>query len=118
MFCFLYFITILTTVFFPWIFFVNVSLVSDNIPPEVSRKGHEEIFTFIKHLQNGKQPFFHARGMVVGCAGTGKSSLIKRMQKQLNTQTISEETRAVQVYEHMFAIDNGKLSGKFFSEWI
>lgn len=87
----------------------------DNVPPEVSRRGHEEMIMFVKHLQNGKRYFFHGIGMVVGCSGSGKSSLLKRIQTNLklgNHET--RETRAVKVYEDMFSIDNGRLNGNYY----
>ena len=86
-----------------------------SVPPEVSRKGREDIITFVKHLKNGKQRLFHARGMVVGCSGTGKTSLLNRIQEKLNLANHEiKETRAAEVNEHMFSIENGRLNGNFF----
>lgn len=81
----------------------------------MSRRGREDIITFVKHLKNGKQRFFHARGMVVGCSGTGKTSLLNRIQEKLHQVNHEiKETRAAEVNEHMFSIENGRLNGNFF----
>lgn len=63
----------------------------------MSKIGHEAINSFVKHLQNGKQSFYHARGMVVGCAGAGKTSLLERMKRR-NISDTEKETRAIHVY--------------------
>lgn len=87
---------------------------TDNVPPEVSKIGHEAINSFVKHLQNGKQTFYHARGMVVGCAGAGKTTLLERMKRR-NVSDSVKETRAIHVNEYMFSIQKDKLFGtKFF----
>lgn len=79
----------------------------------MSKIGHEAINSFVKHLQNGKQSFYHARGMVVGCAGAGKTSLLERMKRR-NISDTEKETRAIHVTEHMFCIQKDKLFGTFF----
>lgn len=88
----------------------------DSVPLEVSKIGHEAINSFVKHLQNGKQSFYHARGMVVGCAGAGKTSLLERMKRR-NISDTEKETRAIHVNEHMFCIQKDKLFGTLFYSW-
>lgn len=82
----------------------------------MSKIGHEAINSFVKHLQNGKQSFYHAGGMVVGCAGAGKTSLLERMKRR-NISDTEKETRAIHVNEHMFCIQKDKLFGTLFYSW-
>lgn len=85
----------------------------DNIPPEISRKGHEAINAFVKNLQSGHQKYYHARGMVVGCAGAGKTTLLEMMKSQ-NIPDVTDETRSLHVHECFFYIDNEQIYGNIY----
>jgi GTPase SAR1 family protein len=56
---------------------------------------------------------FHARGMLVGCAGAGKTSLLKKlkMRESGDREQPAETTIGLDVYEDLFVIESGTLKG-------
>ncbi|XP_061170562.1 uncharacterized protein LOC133179903, partial [Saccostrea echinata] len=72
-----------------------------NIPPE----------RFMAYMKNGMTTVRHARGIVVGCAEAGKTTLLYRLiGKSLDKIKEIKSTRGLHVYEHIFFVRNGDLS--------
>ncbi|XP_061187275.1 uncharacterized protein LOC133195453 [Saccostrea echinata] len=63
-----------------------------------------------KFLRKEKTTVSHARGILVGCAEAGKTTLLKQLQGQLqNVSKVIESTRGLEVYQHLFIVRDGIL---------
>ncbi|XP_062570616.1 uncharacterized protein LOC134232648 [Saccostrea cucullata] len=66
-----------------------------------------------KFLRKEKTTVSHARGILVGCAEAGKTTLLKRLRGQHhNISEITESTRGLELHQHLFIVRDGILEGK------
>ncbi|XP_062571415.1 probable serine/threonine-protein kinase pats1 [Saccostrea cucullata] len=66
-----------------------------------------ELKTF---LRKEKTTVTHARGILVGCAEAGKTTLLKRLRGQSqNIGEVTESTRGLEVHQHVFIVKDGSL---------
>ncbi|XP_062584881.1 uncharacterized protein LOC134246510 [Saccostrea cucullata] len=78
----------------------KINFKSKPIPPQ----------KFLACMENGKTTVRHARGVVIGCAGVGKTTLLYRlMGKSLQEIKKIKSTRGLCVYEHIFSVEKGDL---------
>ncbi|XP_062583390.1 uncharacterized protein LOC134245145, partial [Saccostrea cucullata] len=64
----------------------------------------------MEYMEKGKTTVRHARGVVIGCAGVGKTTLLYRlMGKSLQEVKEIKSTRGLCVYEHIFSVEKGDL---------
>ncbi|XP_062590361.1 uncharacterized protein LOC134251966, partial [Saccostrea cucullata] len=74
----------------------------DNLTDKV-----DELKTF---LRKEKTTVTHARGILVGCAEAGKTTLLKRLRGQSqNIGEVTESTRGLEVHQHLFIVKDGIL---------
>ncbi|XP_062603067.1 uncharacterized protein LOC134264801, partial [Saccostrea cucullata] len=74
----------------------------DNLTDKV-----DELKTF---LRKEKTTVSHARGILVGCAEAGKTTLLKRLRGQSqNDGEVTESTRGLEVHQHLFIVKDRKL---------
>ncbi|XP_062608103.1 uncharacterized protein LOC134269946, partial [Saccostrea cucullata] len=67
----------------------------------------DELKTF---LRKEKTTVSHARGILVGCAEAGKTTLLKRLRGQSqNVGEVIESTRGLEVHQHLFIVKDRKL---------
>ncbi|XP_062612400.1 uncharacterized protein LOC134274161 [Saccostrea cucullata] len=63
-----------------------------------------------KFLRKEKTTVSHARGILVGCAEAGKTTLLKRLRGQSqNISEVTESTRGLEVHQHLFIVRDGIL---------
>ncbi|XP_062576856.1 uncharacterized protein LOC134238751 [Saccostrea cucullata] len=63
-----------------------------------------------KFLRKEKTTVSHARGILVGCAEAGKTTLLKRLRGQHhNISEITESTRGLELHQHLFIVRDGIL---------
>ncbi|XP_062616573.1 uncharacterized protein LOC134278269, partial [Saccostrea cucullata] len=61
-------------------------------------------------LRKEKTTVSHARGILVGCAEAGKTTLLKRLRGQSqNAGEVTESTRGLEVHQHLFIVKDGIL---------
>ncbi|XP_062579378.1 uncharacterized protein LOC134241230 isoform X2 [Saccostrea cucullata] len=61
-------------------------------------------------LRKEKTTVTHARGILVGCAEAGKTTLLKRLRGQhQNIGEVTESTRGLEVHQHLFIVKDGIL---------
>ncbi|XP_062618923.1 uncharacterized protein LOC134280526 [Saccostrea cucullata] len=66
-----------------------------------------------KFLRNEKTTVSHARGILVGCAEAGKTTLLKRLRgKRQSVNEITDSTRGLEVHQHLFIVRDKVLEGK------
>ncbi|XP_062566989.1 uncharacterized protein LOC134229288 [Saccostrea cucullata] len=67
----------------------------------------DELKTF---LRKEKTTVSHARGILVGCAEAGKTTLLKRLRGQSqNIGEVTESTRGLEVHQHLFIVKDREL---------
>ncbi|XP_061171109.1 uncharacterized protein LOC133180654 [Saccostrea echinata] len=63
-----------------------------------------------KFLRKEKTKISHARGILVGCAEAGKTTLLKRLRGQhQNISEVTKSTRGLEVHQHLFIVKEGIL---------
>ncbi|XP_062578084.1 uncharacterized protein LOC134239969 [Saccostrea cucullata] len=63
-----------------------------------------------KFLRKEKTTVSHARGILVGCAGAGKTTFLKRLRGLLHDITeATDSTRGLEVHQHLFIVRKGNL---------
>ncbi|XP_062578280.1 uncharacterized protein LOC134240185, partial [Saccostrea cucullata] len=79
----------------------------DSHPSSVDINKVEELKKF---LRKEKTTIIHARGILVGCAEAGKTTLLKRLRGQRQiVNEITESTRGLEVHQHLFFVRDGTL---------
>nr|XP_022291998.1 uncharacterized protein LOC111103214 isoform X2 [Crassostrea virginica] len=76
------------------------------ISQEILNWNRKERGKFVKCMKKGNSPFYNGRGMVIGCAEAGKSTLVKKLrgEKDLNTKSISR----IRVHSHLFKLNENE----------
>ncbi|MES1921053.1 hypothetical protein MHBO_002651 [Bonamia ostreae] len=79
---------------------------------EVLNWGKDGIERFTAYLNFGKEPVYHTSGMIVGCAGAGKTTLINRLQDcSLGEILKVKTTKGIEVHPAIFKVNNKQLQG-------
>lgn len=82
------------------------------IPPEIFYWSLEDRDKFVKSMKIGNISVYNGRGMVIGCARAGKTTLVKKLkgEKDLNTKS----TSGIEVHSHLFKLHENEstITGK------
>jgi GTPase SAR1 family protein len=72
-----------------------------------------DVETFVKNYKKGSTKVYCGRGMVVGCFGAGKTTLVKKLKGE-DVSHPPESTRGLEVHTNIFVVDEEKntLTGK------
>ena len=67
----------------------------------------------LQYLSKGELTFYHARGIIVGCGGAGKTTLMKRlMDTPFEQLTETKSTEIVDVHVNAFSVLDDTMQGK------
>lgn len=84
------------------------------IASEILDLGPSGIKNFIRHLENNTEIVHHARGMIIGWAGAGKTTILKKLLGKNPKKKIKRSTRGVSVHTAIFKLSKGQWIGKIF----
>uniref|UniRef100_A0A8W8NVR8 Uncharacterized protein n=1 Tax=Magallana gigas TaxID=29159 RepID=A0A8W8NVR8_MAGGI len=77
-----------------------------NVPPEIVRWSKDNKQRFVKSMEKGTKPVYNGRGMVIGCAEAGKTTLVKKLKGENNLSTTSTtSTIGIDIHVHEFKLD-------------
>lgn len=66
-----------------------------------------------QYLSKGMLTFYHARGIIVGCGGAGKTTLIRRLMDTPYEQLAEiKSTNIVDVHVNAFSVMDETIQGK------
>lgn len=65
-----------------------------------------------QYLSKGKLTFYHARGIIVGCGGTGKTTLLMRLMDTPFEKLDPKRTEIVDVHVNAFSVMDDTIQGK------
>ncbi|XP_056015150.1 uncharacterized protein LOC125673654 isoform X4 [Ostrea edulis] len=76
------------------------------IPQEVISWSDDAKRRFVHNFHKGSIEMFRARGMIVGCAGAGKTTILRRLQREKtkDVRTPTETTIGLEVHDDIFEI--------------
>lgn len=85
------------------------------IPLEVMSWSDEARRRFVDNFRKGSIEMFRARGMIVGCAGAGKTTILRRLQRNQteDLDTNTKTTIGLEVHNDIFEIVSDNLEGEF-----
>jgi hypothetical protein len=85
------------------------------IPLEVLAWDIDRRRRYKNNIKLGKQKVYDARGMLVGCTGAGKTSLLRKLLRRSVTdqEQPPESTFVLEIHEDFFDIVEGSLQGWF-----
>ena len=65
-------------------------------------------------MKRGKISVYSGRGMVIGCAEAGKTTLVKKLKGERDLNTVS--TSGIEIHSHVFKLstDESTINGKYF----
>ena len=67
-----------------------------------------------QYLSKGELTFYHARGIIVGCAGAGKTTLMKRLMDTPTEQLYeSKSTEIADVYVNVLTVMDDTIKGEY-----
>ncbi|XP_061193744.1 uncharacterized protein LOC133201974 [Saccostrea echinata] len=76
------------------------------IPLQVIMRGDNSVKVFIENLKKGETTMYHTSGMIVGCASSGKTTLLERLKgisvKKIKKNTKS--TRGINLHSDIFDV--------------
>ncbi|XP_078322847.1 uncharacterized protein LOC144622146 [Crassostrea virginica] len=83
------------------------------IPQEILRWNIKDRKKFVSSMKAGKISVYSGRGMVIGCAEAGKTTLVKKLKgdKDLNTTS----TSGIEIHHHVFKLsaNDTTITGKY-----
>lgn len=79
------------------------------LPVEVLGMEKEDIETFVRNYKQGSTKIFCGRGMVVGCFGAGKTTLVKKLKGE-DVFFPPESTRGLSVHTNIFIVNQDEMS--------
>ncbi|XP_056007869.1 uncharacterized protein LOC125664362 isoform X7 [Ostrea edulis] len=89
-----------------------------NVPVEVLGMGKEEIETFVRNYKKGSTKVYCGRGMVVGCFGAGKTTLVKKLKGE-DVSLPPESTRGLEVHTDIFTVNqNETVLADYINHWL
>ena len=66
-----------------------------------------------QYLSKGELTFYHARGIIIGCGGAGKTTLMKRlMDTPIEQLYETKSTEVVDVHVNAFTVKEETIQGK------
>lgn len=98
---------------------VHVPFFAVKIPTEILFWTKENRKRFVDSMTAGKISVYSGRGMVVGCAEAGKTTLVKKLKGEKDLHT--ESTSGIEIHSHVFKLYTNKstnestIIGKFIS---
>ena len=89
-------------------------ILIDKIPQEIFYWKLKDRKTYVKSMKKGKNSVYNGRGMVIGCARAGKSTLVKKLKGEKDLNTTS--TSGIEVHSHFFKLHENEstITGKHF----
>ena len=89
-------------------------ILTVKIPEEILYWSLENREKFVKSMKIGNISVYNGRGMVIGCARAGKSTLVKKLKGEKNLNTTS--TSGIEVHSHLFKLHENEstITGKHF----
>ena len=84
------------------------------IPQEIIYWSFKDRDNFVKSMKAGYISVFSGRGMVIGCAEAGKTTLVKKLKGERNLNTKS--TSGIEIHPHVFKLqaNESTITGKRF----
>ena len=83
------------------------------IPQEILRWTIKDRNKFVSSMKAGRISVYSGRGMVIGCAEAGKTTLVKKLKgdKDLNTTS----TSGIEIHPHVFKLsaNDTTITGKY-----
>ncbi|XP_062607458.1 uncharacterized protein LOC134269273 [Saccostrea cucullata] len=78
-----------------------------DLPRGVLQLGFGGVQQYLRDLEQREHTIFHARCMLVGCEGVGKTTLLHRLMGE--KKPVTEPTRGIDVRTNLFAVQNNDL---------
>ena len=72
------------------------------IPQEILRWNIKDRQKFVRVMKDGKISVYSGRGMVIGCAEAGKTTLVKKLKGDKDLKTVS--TSGIEIHAHVFKL--------------
>ncbi|XP_078322841.1 uncharacterized protein LOC144622140 [Crassostrea virginica] len=72
------------------------------IPQEILRWNIKDRRKFVRSTRAGKISVYSGRGMVIGCAEAGKTTLVKKLKGDKDLKTVS--TSGIEIHAHVFKL--------------
>ena len=66
-----------------------------------------------QYLSKGKLTFYHAKGIIVGCGGAGKTTLMNRLMNPEFDVDETKSTNIVDVHVNAFSVKDETIQGKY-----
>jgi GTPase SAR1 family protein len=79
-----------------------------NTPIEILYWSADDINKFVKSMKDGRIRAYSGRGMVIGCAEAGKTTLVKKLRKDKDLET--QPTKGIEIHTHVFKLDEEELT--------
>lgn len=73
------------------------------VSPEIVSWSTDNRHQFVRSTKKGTIPVYNGRGMVIGCAEAGKTTLVKKLKGEKNITTTS--TKGIEIHVHEFKLD-------------
>jgi adenylate kinase len=75
-----------------------------SIPLEMLSWNIDRRRRYVETIKQGKKKMHRARGMLVGCTGAGKTTVLKKLQKEHETHENTMTTFGLEIHENVFEI--------------
>ena len=85
-------------------FFLLILIV--NIPQEILYWSLVDREKFVKSMKDGNIFAYNARGMVIGCARAGKTTLVKKLKGEKDLKT--DSTSGIEIHSHVFKLNQNE----------
>ena len=79
------------------------TILTVKIPQEILHWSLENREKFVRSMKAGNISVFNGRAMVIGCAGAGKTTLVKKIKGDSDLETTS--TSGIEIHSHAFKLD-------------
>lgn len=76
------------------------------IPVEILSWTKEKRGRFVERMKDKSVTVYSGRGMVIGCAGARKTTLVKKLKGEKDLRT--ESTSGIEIHPHVFKLDPNK----------
>ena len=85
-----------------------------SIPQEILHWSLDDRHKFVTSMKDGNISVYNSRGIVIGCARAGKTTLVKKLRGARNLTT--ESTSGIEIHSHLFKLnaDETAIIGKYF----
>nr|XP_022303467.1 uncharacterized protein LOC111111025 isoform X2 [Crassostrea virginica] len=74
-----------------------------SIPQEILHWSLDDRQKFVTSMKDGNISVYNSRGMVIGCARAGKTTLVKKLRGERNLTT--ESTSGLEIHSHLFKLN-------------